>query len=177
MIKKVLFAIMFLAVSCMALNAQNNQRMTEEEIMKVLADMEGQPAPDFTLKDMEGNDVTLTYFQGDWVVLDFWGSWCKYCIVGIPEMKAAYEAYHPQGFEIIGIDCNETEDAWKAAVKRYELPWINVYNPAGRGEGVGALYNIMAYPTKILINPEGYIYSIYLGEDPAFYELLQQIFQ
>lgn len=134
------------------------------------------PAPDFTLKDLLGNPVSLSSFQGDWVVLDFWGSWCRYCIQGIPAMKEAYAKYHPKGLEIIGIDCNEPETAWIEALGKYQLPWINVYNPGGRDSVLTQMYGIQGYPTKIIVNPEGYIYCTFLGEDPDFYEFLKVIY-
>lgn len=134
------------------------------------------PAPDFTLKDMLGNPVSLSSYQGEWVVLDFWGSWCPYCIKGIPAMKEAYAKFHPKGLEIIGIDCNEPESAWIEALGKYELPWVNVYNPGGRSSAVTQEYAIQGYPTKIVVDPQGYIYETFLGEDPAFYELLETIY-
>ena len=51
---------------------------------------EGQMAPDFTLKDLQGNDLSLSSLRGKYVVLDFWGSWCGWCIKGIPDMKKYY---------------------------------------------------------------------------------------
>lgn len=178
MIKKVFFAAMALLAGFGFAQAQNEEDEAAK-IGRLIAAMpvhEGDPAPDFSLKDLEGNEVTLTYYQGDWVVLDFWGSWCRYCVAGIPDMKAAYAKYHDLGFEIIGIDCGESEEAWRAAVAKYELPWVNLYNPGPRNEGVCSLYGVKAYPTKIVVNPEGYIYSVYLGEDPEFYTFLSQIF-
>ena len=164
----------------MALGNTMTAQTEEDQIAALIAAMpvkQGTPAPDFTLKDLEGKDVSLSQFAGHWVILDFWGSWCRYCVQGIPAMKDAYALYHPKGLEIIGIDCNEPEENWKAAVAKYELPWVNVYNPAPRGEGIGADYGVQAYPTKILIDPEGKVYTVFLGEDPAFYQLLDEIYK
>lgn len=133
------------------------------------------PAPDFTLKNMLGEPVSLSSFQGQWVVLDFWGSWCRYCIQGIPDMKAMYEKYHPMGLEVIGIDCNETETEWMEALGKYQLPWINVYNPGGRDSVVTQAYQIQGYPTKIIVDPQGYVYASFLGEDPEFYKFIEEI--
>lgn len=98
----------------------------EEKAKKVQA--AGVEAPDFTLKDIKGNDFKLSSLRGKIVVLDFWGSWCGWCIKGMPKMKEYYEKYKGK-FEILGVDCNDTEAKWKAAVEKHQLPWIHVYNP------------------------------------------------
>ena len=182
--KKLVMAVVALAAvfGSQSIFAQNQEspKSEEEKIAAIIAAMPlkpGMDAPDFTLKDVEGNDVSLSSFAGKWVVLDFWGTWCRFCVQGIPAMKEAYAAYHPEGLEIIGIDCNEPEENWKAGVAKFELPWVNVYNPAPRGEGVGADYGVKAYPTKFIIDPEGKVVATYLGEDPAFYQALEQIFK
>ena len=87
----------------------------------------GNLAPEFTLKDLDGKNFDLSSLRGKYVVLDFWGSWCGWCIKGIPEMKKAYEKYKGK-IEFVGIDCNDTEDKWKKAVAEHQLPWINVRN-------------------------------------------------
>ena len=84
---------------------------------------EGLPAPDFTLNDLNGQPLSLSSLRGKYVVLDFWGSWCGWCIKGIPDMKKYYEKYKGK-LEILGIDCRDTEEKWKAAVEKHELPWL-----------------------------------------------------
>jgi len=90
----------------------------------------GTPAPDFTLNDINGKPLSLSSLRGQYVLLDFWGSWCVWCIRGIPQMKEYYQKYSGK-FEILGIDCNDSESKWKEAVAEYELPWLHVYNPEG----------------------------------------------
>ena len=84
-------------------------------------------APDFTLNDINGKPLALSSLRGKYVILDFWGSWCVWCIRGIPNMKEYYNKYKGK-FEILGIDCNDSEQEWKDAVKKHELPWLHVYN-------------------------------------------------
>ena len=64
-------------------------------------------APDFTLSDINGKSLSLSSMRGKVVVLDFWGSWCVWCIRGIPDMKKYYEKYKGK-FEIIGMDCGDS---------------------------------------------------------------------
>lgn len=78
----------------------------------------GSPAPDFTLKTADDKNFTLSSLRGKYVVLDFWGSWCGWCIKGIPKMKRYYDRYKSK-LEIVGIDCNDTPERWLAAVEEH----------------------------------------------------------
>lgn len=126
-------------------------------------------APDFTLPSLDGKSVSLSDFRGKWVVLDFWGSWCGWCIKGFPALKEAYAKYGNK-IIVIGIDCNETESDWRAGVKKYELPWLNLYN--GENRQLYDAYNIQGFPTKAIINPEGKLVDLTTGEDPSFFTRL-----
>lgn len=131
-------------------------------------------APDFELNDINGKPLKLSSLRGKYVILDFWGSWCVWCIKGVPAMKDAYNKYAGK-FEILGIDCGDSEEKWKQAVARYELPWLHVYNP--KNSKVLEDYCIEGFPTKIIIDPEGCIVKAIVGEDPAFYTLLDSLFK
>ena len=133
----------------------------------------GIEAPVFTLNDLEGKPLALTSLRGKYVILDFWGSWCVWCIKGFPQMKEYYEKYKGK-FEILGVDCNDTEEKWKAAVKKHELPWLHVYCP--KESTLLTDYGITGFPTKIIIGPDGKIFKSIIGEDPSFYTLLDELF-
>ena len=142
----------------------------EEKAKKLQAS--GLDAPDFTLNDIKGKPFSLSSLRGKYVVIDFWGSWCGWCIKGMPKMKEYYEKYKGK-FEILGVDCNDTEAKWKAAVEKHQLPWIHVYNP--KGSDVLGKYGIQGFPTKIVVGPDGKIVKTIVGEDPAFYTLLDEV--
>ena len=129
-------------------------------------------APNFTLKDLEGKDVSLTDFRGKWIILDFWGSWCPWCIKGFPELKEAYQKYTGK-LEIIGIDCNESEADWKSGVEKYDLPWVQVYNP--QGSTLTEEYAVQGFPTKAIIDPAGKIRNITVGHNPQFFMILSEL--
>ena len=133
----------------------------------------GKMAPAFTLKTPEGADLSLASLRGKYLILDFWGSWCGWCIKGFPDMKKYYEKYKSK-LEILGVDCRDTQDKWKAAIAKYELPWKHVYNPDN--SSLTAEYAIEGYPTKVIIDPDGKIVKTIEGEDPAFYTYLDELF-
>lgn len=149
-------------------NAQNPMQLILEQRQQELI-LNHSEAPNFTLQDLEGAEVSLSDFRGHWVVIDFWGSWCGWCIRGLPEMKTAYNNLKDKGVVFLGVDCCDTEQAWRAAVQKYEIPWINVFNPYQGGGEIAASYGIQGYPTKAIIDPEGKVYDIITGEDPQFY--------
>ena len=155
--------------------ASINQQKAEKEIREKAAKMQaaGVVAPDFTLNNINGKPFKRSSLKGKYVVLDFWGSWCGWCIKGFPKMKEYYQKYKGK-FEILGVDCNDTPEKWKAAVKKHELPWLNVYNP--RESKVLSDYAIQGFPTKIIVGPDGKIIKTIVGEDPAFYTLLDELF-
>lgn len=141
-------------------------------------------APNFTLAGLDGKSVSLSDFRGKWVVLDFWGSWCGWCIKGMPAMKEAYDKYKGK-LEIIGIDCGDTPEQWRAAVEKHKLPWVHVYNPKNSDANSGAngnadptaAYGVQGFPTKVIVTPDGKIADIITGEDPAFYTTLSRLLQ
>ena len=134
---------------------------------------EGYQVPDFSLIDIDGKEVTLADFSGKYALLDFWGTWCRYCVMGIPEMKEYYQKYSDK-IEVVGIDCRETQEAWKAGVEKYGLEWTNLYN--GYDQSLIVEYGIQGYPSKIIISPDGKVVEAFLGEDPALCEKLDEMF-
>ena len=152
----------------------------EEQLQAEAKEMEGQKkqaagieAPAFTLNDLQGKPLALNSLRGKYVVLDFWGSWCIWCIKGFPRMKEYYAKY-PGKFEILGIDCNDTEELWKEAVKKHDLPWLHVYCP--KESSLLNDYGVTSFPTKIIIGPDGKIVKTIVGEDPSFYTFLDELF-
>lgn len=149
--------------------ALEKEKAREEAALRIT---EGEAAPDFCLKDIEGHDFSLSSLRGKYVVLDFWGSWCGWCIKGIPDMKKAYGQYKDR-MEVVGVDCGDTEDKWKEAVEKHRLPWTQVRNSGNIDLTV--VYAIKGYPTKIVIDREGKIAKVVVGEDPSFYAYLDSL--
>ncbi len=133
----------------------------------------GAPAPAIKLKDVNGNELSLTDLKGKHLVIDFWGTWCPWCVVGIPEMKKAYDKYSDK-MEILSVDCGDAEDDWKDAVKEHEMNWKNVHDSEKK---TSELYELQGFPTKIVLDPDGNILKVFVGEGEEFYQYLDSLFK
>ena len=146
----------------------------EQASQSIQEGLEGNMAPDFTLNDINGKPLTLSSLRGKWLILDFWGSWCSWCIKGMPKMKEYYAKYVGK-LEILGVDCNDTVEKWKNAVAKHEIPWLHVYWDKEKGDNPVELYAVRGFPTKVVIDPQGKVAKIIVGEDPAFYDYLDEV--
>lgn len=161
------------ALACMYAEQVANYQalLKQKEAEKRVAD--GMPAPEFTLNNLDGKPFSLSSLRGKYVVLDFWGTWCGWCIKGMPEMKEMYAKYK-QRLEVVGIACGDSEEAWKKCVAEKALPWTNLLNGAGDAD-VSSLYAVTGYPTKVILDPEGRILKTILGESTEFYTYVDSL--
>lgn len=103
------------------------------------------PAPDFSVKDLEGRTLSLADYKGKVLVLNFWATWCPPCRTEIPDFIATYKELKPRGLEILGLSLDNTPPA--------ELrEWV---------EAVGMNYPVAMVTPEILeaFRPGGYIPS------------------
>lgn len=131
---------------------------------KVLAAMKkssstsiGSPAPDFSLKTPDGKDVSLKSLQGQYVLIDFWASWCGPCRKENPAVVAAYNQFKDKGFTVLGVSLDEDGDAWKKAIEKDKLTWTQVSDLQGWTSSVAQLYNVQSIPANFLIDKTGKI--------------------
>ena len=89
----------------------------------------GENAPDFTLEMANGTPFQLSNLKGNYVLLDFWGSWCGPCVKEAPDLKRLYTAFHgknftdAKGFEIVSVGIETDKSRWLSAIDRLGLAW------------------------------------------------------
>ena len=125
-------------------------------------------------KDLDGKTIDFNALKGKYVLLDFWGSWCKPCRASHPHLKELYGKYKDKGFEIVGVaeehsaSAEASRQAWTKAIEQDSLPWIQVLNNENiKGFNAVASYDITAFPTKILLDKDGNIIGRYVGNGPG----------
>lgn len=117
----------------------------------------GEKAPDFTLPKENGEMVSLSDFRGEYVLIDFWASWCTPCRKENPNVVKNYHQFKDQNFTVFGVSIDEDKAAWLKAVKDDQLVWKQVIDTDGWQSKVARAYNVTSIPSNFLIDPEGNI--------------------
>ncbi len=120
----------------------------------------GQPAPELSLPDMNGNIIHLSDLKGKVVLIDFWASWCGPCRKNNPHLVRLYNKYHEKGFEIFGVSIDDHADAWKEAVKHDKLSWVQVNDSKGWDAPSALIYDVNAIPASFLLDKNGTIKKV-----------------
>jgi peroxiredoxin len=119
-------------------------------------------APDFTVKDLAGNTITLSSFKGKVVILDFWATWCPPCRAEIPDFIALNTLYSKQDFVMLGAAVDDPGKV-KSFVQRMGMNYTVFIADQDLGNNFGGIRGI---PTTFVIDKEGYIVRQYVGYRP-----------
>lgn len=118
----------------------------------------GQPYIDFEMADTEGNMVKLSSLIGEnYLLMDFWASWCGPCRQENPNVVRLYNKYHEKGFDIIGISFDRTKEDWLKGIEEDGLTWHHVSDIKFWDNAAGKLYGVRSIPHTILLDKDGTI--------------------
>ncbi len=139
---------------------------------KLLAGMEKRaPGQKFTDLQMNDTDDRLAYLsqwvgKGQYVLVDFWASWCGPCRREMPNLVANYEKYHGKGFEIVGVSFDQKKEAWVSSIQKLGMKWPQISDLKGWKCAASEVYGVSSIPSNILVDPDGIIVAMDLhGEE------------
>ena len=116
----------------------------------------------FTAKDLDGNAISPTKYRGRVLLLDFWATWCEPCVDELPVIKAAYNKYHAQGFDIVGISLDDDKKQLTDVLREHEITWPQVFDGKGWESAMRKIYGVRGIPFTILIGRDGKIAALNL---------------
>jgi len=127
----------------------------EEDLNK----LNGQPYIDFTLKTTDGKQVKISDFIGksNYLLLDFWASWCSPCMREQPLIKEVYAKYKDKGLEVVSVSFDSNDKLWKNAIQKIQPNWPQLCVLEGGESGIKEAYQFAGIPHLVLIDQAGKI--------------------
>ncbi|MGM0375390.1 MAG: thioredoxin-like domain-containing protein [Bacteroidota bacterium] len=132
-------------------------RERQGKLMQELEEKAEETIPDIKEKNIEGEEIALSSLRGKVVLLSFWASWDEDSRRENQRLKDIYQQYHDQGFEVYQVSLDRSKVLWENAIKRDNLPWINVSDLQYTDSYPAKLYNINQLPSNYLISRDGEI--------------------
>ena len=117
----------------------------------------GDLAPDIMLPDQNGTIQKLSALKGNYVLVDFWASWCGPCRVENPNVVRAYHKFKKYGFRVLGVSLDRNKEKWLAAIEKDQLSWGHISDLKGWKSEGAATYQVRSIPASFLVGPEGKI--------------------
>jgi len=117
----------------------------------------GEPAPDFKLKDLRGNEVSLSDYQGKIVLINFWASWCLPCTSEMPALQRLYSRLKDEGFVILAVGVDDDKESLSSFATQYGLSFPIVIDETGE---VKKTYGVRGVPESFYVDRSGRILMI-----------------
>jgi thiol-disulfide isomerase/thioredoxin len=137
-------------------NSSNQQIAAQAAAALKMLNLARQPL-DLKFTALDGTSIDLNNMRGKVVLVDFWATWCGPCMREVPNVVAAYQKYHDQGFEVIGISLDHDSDAVLRVTKAKGMVWPQYFDGKGWQNSISTSFGIGSIPTMWLVGKDGLI--------------------
>jgi thiol-disulfide isomerase/thioredoxin len=124
-----------------------------------------------TGRTSSGKQFSTADWKGKVVLVDFWATWCGPCNAEIPRMKEIYKSYHPKGLEMVGVDCDGSDDTVNSFTKDKEMPWTQLreesQSESQPWHPLAMRWGVIGIPTMFLIDKKGVLRFVDAREDTS----------
>jgi thiol-disulfide isomerase/thioredoxin len=118
----------------------------------------GATFPDFSVKSLTGQPLSVAALKGKVVLVDFWATWCGPCRAELPNVIATYNKFHDKGFEVIGVSLDSDRAKLEAFLKKQDgMVWQQFFDGQGWSNELAAKYGVESIPFTVLIGTDGQI--------------------
>ncbi len=145
-------------VKMMSAYVAQNKRSLKRKTDRNYQSLIGEKAPEISLPNLYGDTLTLSSLKGKYVLVDFWGSWCRPCRKQNPNLRNIYRANKRKGFEIFQVAIERNKTDWKNTIREDKLFWKYQVSELNYMKSKTAKeYHVKAIPANYLVNPDGII--------------------
>lgn len=106
---------------------------------------------------LKGGTVDVAQFRGKPVLVLFWATWCTPCTEDLPQIRALYEQYREQGFEIVGVNLDTTVDPVQPYLTEHRVTWPQIFEPGGLDNAPAREFGVLTVPTMFLVDAKGIV--------------------
>ena len=134
------------------------------------------PAPNFTLKGLDGKNLKLSELAGDVVLINFWASWCGPCRTEMPLLNAMHKKYKALGFTVLGVNVEEQSKNARSYIAERPVNFPILLDSSNR---VSRLYKVVAMPTTVVVDRDGnmrFLHQGYkAGDEVAYHKMVKKL--
>lgn len=132
-----------------------------------LSGLEGQPAPDFALRSSTGENLRLSEYRGDVVMINFWATWCGPCRQEMPLLDELYQRYERVGFNLLGVNIDDDSRRAMQMIDELGVAFPVLFDSEKQ---VSELYDVEAMPVTVIVDREGNVRHVHHGYKPGYEE-------
>lgn len=145
-------ALAFLLASC--------SRPSSAPTGELKSEGQRKPAPNFSLKDADGNAVNLAEYRGKVVLVNFWATWCPPCVEELPSLMTLQERMKGRGLVVVGVSIDVDGDAYHRFLKLHNINFVTVRDPEQK---VASMYGTSGWPETYIIDRQGVLRRKFVG--------------